>query len=274
MKVIEVESWDEFEKRLQEARQIEVSVGRAADYLFRGMGDSTWELATTLERAGREGIGIGDYYVLISRLKPQIESFTGRKWEIRAWLEVTQSLEHYDSWANESFPTKAEYSYMVHLRHHGFPSPLLDWSRSPYIAAFFAFWSPVKPHEDKVSIYAYQEKLATGSKITANFGSWIRRGGALVSAHRRHFLQQSDYTMCAEYRNVGDGFSKWCFANHDAVFQRGSLFQDSLCKFNVPWAERLHVLRLLDEYNLNVHSLFESEESLMETLAVRALEFH
>jgi len=28
---------------------------------------------------------------------------------------------------------------MTRLRHHGFPSPLLDWPQSPYIAAFFAF---------------------------------------------------------------------------------------------------------------------------------------
>src|SRR5579871_975887 len=31
------------------------------------------------------------------------------------------------------------YDYMAYLRHHGFPSPLLDWTRSPYVAAFFAF---------------------------------------------------------------------------------------------------------------------------------------
>jgi hypothetical protein len=31
------------------------------------------------------------------------------------------------------------YKYFVCLRHYGFPSPLLDWSRSPYFAALFAF---------------------------------------------------------------------------------------------------------------------------------------
>lgn len=47
--------------------------------------------------------------------------------------------------------------------------------------------------------------------------------------------------------------------------------QDELWKFNVPWTERLKVLGLLDGYNLNAFSLSESEESLMETLALRKL---
>jgi hypothetical protein len=40
-------------------------------------------------------------------------------------------------------------------------------------------------------------------------------------------------------------------------------------KFTIPAAERPKVLRLLDAYNLNAFSLFGSEESMMETLAIR-----
>ena len=50
-------------------------------------------------------------------------------------------------------------------------------------------------------------------------------------------------------------------------------YQDVLWKFNIPWSERMRVLRLLDAYNLNAFSLFESEECLMETLAIREMEF-
>jgi hypothetical protein len=44
-------------------------------------------------------------------------------------------------------------------------------------------------------------------------------------------------------------------------------------KINIPSTERLKVLRLLDGYNLNAYSLFQSEETLMETIAVRELDF-
>jgi hypothetical protein len=52
-----------------------------------------------------------------------------------------------------------------------------------------------------------------------------------------------------------------------------SSLQDVLWKFNIPSTERLKVLRLLnDDYNINAFSLFGSEESLMETMALRELD--
>lgn len=271
MQIIEVKDWQMFEQQLEELCGTEIS-GKIPEFLFRGVGDSTWELTTTLERAGQAGMGISDYYELIHRLKPQIENFTGSSWEIAMPDKAEQSLQDYHTWADNEFPEPAAHSYMVHLRHHGFPSPLLDWSRSPYVAAFFAFRSAMKPREGKVSIYAFSE-MPKGFKVTGSGRPEIRRVGAYVRTHRRHFLQQSDYTMCADFKKVGDLPSEWHFAKHESVFQRGDTHQDFLWKFNIPWTERLKVLKAFDKYNLNAFSLFESEESLMETLAVREMEF-
>ena len=67
--------------------------------------------------------------------------------------------------------------------------------------------------------------------------------------------------------------SEWRFGNHEDVFARSNPRQDVLWRFDIPWTERLKVLKLLDSYNLNAFSLFDSEESLMETLALRELDF-
>jgi hypothetical protein len=82
----------------------------------------------------------------------------------------------------------------------------------------------------------------------------ILRIGPYVRTHQRHFLQQSDYTVCADYQD------EWHFGDYAEVIARNAPGQDLLWKFNIPWTERLKVLKLLDDYNLNAFSLFDSEK--------------
>ena len=92
----------------------------------------------------------------------------------------------------------------------------------------------------------------------------MRAIGPYVRSHRRHFRQQSDYTICGNFvENSG-----WHFYPHERVFGQ-SPKQDFLWKFNLPSTERFKVLRLLNDYNLNAFSLFDNEESLLETMWFR-----
>jgi len=90
--------------------------------------------------------------------------------------------------------------------------------------------------------------------------------GPLVKTHKRHFRQQSRYTICAKF----EARSQWVFANHDTVFgvdDRGE--QDLLWKIVIPGSERVNVLRHFDKFNLNEFTLFDTEEGLLEMLAMR-----
>ena len=268
-RTINLVTWEEFEEKLKELRK-----GRgphSSGLLFRGQGNFCWPLKTTLERSPVEREkSFQDYYESIYRAKPAIESYTEKSWDIPDPNEVgdlTARVEPFGRFTPEHDKTWGRvFSYMVYLRHHGFPSPFLDWTLSPYIAAFFAFRGPVKGK--KVSIYAYCEMLnARDNKVFSSDRPEIRTlPEQYVRTHRRHFLQQCRYTICAENKK-----REWRFAPHEDVFARCDPNADVLQKFNIPVTERLKVLRLLDEYNLNAFSLFGSEESLMETMALREL---
>src|SRR5262249_5053448 len=150
------------------------------------------------------------------------------------------------------------YDYLLYLRHHNFPSPLLDWTASPYIAAYFAFASA---RTDAVAIYVYCEMPKNFKQYNSD-APMIWSHGPVVHGHRRHFRQQSSYTVCLKF----DAPNGWSFYPHQQMLERGIEGQDVVWKIIVPSSERTKVLNILDQYNLNAFSLFDTEESLMETL--------
>jgi len=106
----------------QENRDWETYKGSVANlkgrrYLFRGQTQS-WRLRTSFHRAGRADL-------------------------TRFLNEDIQSLRRYLSGRTKhvfNLDIPDEFGAFLNLvQHHGYPTPLLDWSYSPYIAAFFAY---------------------------------------------------------------------------------------------------------------------------------------
>lgn len=267
MKEIDLKTWEEFEERITDISSKRAIKKKSTDLsvsslLFRGEANQNYPqpLSTTLERYTKKKQSLVAYYKTISIAKMEIETFTEKKWDI-------MKIQNYEEWCKDRsnlFKTHPGYGYMAHLRHHGFPSPLLDWTRTRYIAAYFAF-SKIEESVKNVSIYIYCERYGDGKCSQSNKPTIVSYGHN-VKSHPRHYRQQSEYTICVVQEN-----STLYYANHKKVFEKNERQQDVLWKFNIPVTERAKVINLLDRYNLNAFSLFGSEKSLMETIALKEL---
>ena len=147
--VITVSGWEEFESVL---KTLEDPTRKVWDEVwFRGQGNAEWPLHTTLERRSPNIRSVGKYLNLIGEIKPAIETFTGASFSMPKPSEIAEMCHEYDRF---EFQLRSCAVYLSHLRHCGFPSPMLDWSHSPYVAAYFAFAGA--KHDGNVAIYAYQ----------------------------------------------------------------------------------------------------------------------
>lgn len=270
----ELNDFSEFERKVEDIRSRYPEA--RFPLLFRGQRESSWRLQTTLERViAREQIyttptfhprSVDAYYRLISRVEPEVETFTGQRWDGISMrnvmdLHLSDHQPFHDAVVSGEIPA---YEYLIYLRHMGFPSPLLDWTSSPYVAAFFAFEDP---SESDPAIFAYLD-VPEKFRLESSDKPFIRRCGPYSRGHRRHFAQQSTYTLCLTY----DGY--WQFAQIEDVLSPEDpwatlLQQDVVWKFVIPRAERRSVLRRLAQYNINAGALFGSEESVLKAIASR-----
>lgn len=109
-------TWNEYKALASE--QIEAD----GAYMYRGQSNSSWVLKSSIFRTGfvnNHKDLVGYFNFMLPRVQEQVEAWSGLSWNL-----------------SDNF-SQAE--FIAYLQHNGFPTPLLDFTFSPYIAAFFAF---------------------------------------------------------------------------------------------------------------------------------------
>lgn len=133
---IHVSTWKEFTKCISDHKYRE--------WIYRGQSDYTWELNTSIERLFDKGITLGQrYYIKLGKLTFDKRS----RYESKLLDEFIRTAHLYI----DSLPKKKNaLEWLSIMQHYGVPTRLLDFTYSPYIAAFFA----VESGESDAAIYA------------------------------------------------------------------------------------------------------------------------
>jgi len=266
-------SCEEFEKHVQKdidevkkKKSNPKNGNNYSEWVYRGQSNSDWGLRTSLERFTERELGNSDQPLAIVKYFQKLFS------AITAINSLTEN--RFPQFMPPDAPDKTHFSdstkwypilgLLYYARHHGFPTPLLDWSKSYYVAAFFAFRDAER--DKNVAIYSFQEWSGNlrggfvGSPIISELGSY-------VETHARHYKQQSVYTVCGlEHKEKG------FFSKHEDALERGGKKNHNMKKFILKADEKEKVLKKLFMMNINDYTLFGSEESLLRMLAFK--EFH
>lgn len=115
-------TWNDYKNVTQELSQ---------NWVFRGQLNTRWELRDAIERT---------YFI---KLYPGIEADFVQEFKrgARNYLAKDETPEHLIEW-------------LALMQHHGAPTRLLDFSKSPFVAAFIAFEACEEYHEKNIAIWA------------------------------------------------------------------------------------------------------------------------
>ncbi|RED07009.1 FRG domain-containing protein [Ectopseudomonas oleovorans] len=204
-----------------------------ANYIFRGQSNSKWSLQPSLNRA-----------LLKTHSGASRESVAGKHLDkFKYATRGRRGLASKDP-ANEN-------EWWALGQHHGLFTPLLDWSESPYVAAYFAL-TKEKPDTEYASVYALGRsacerendriKLATKSEI-APILEFVR---PMTDDNPRLISQRGLFTRAPNFVSI----EEWVETYFEKV-TRGVLLQ-----IDIPHSARSRALVSLNKMNINHLSLF------------------
>lgn len=223
-------------------------------WLFRGVASSDWHLEPSIERLA--------------------EASVRAETEIRLCGRFRQAANNY--LPAQQLPSTF-FDCLAAMQHHGAPTRLLDFTRSPYVAAYFAI-EDVRP-ETACRIWAINEKAihdranaiaATHVEGDAPLARWLYASqmqpifpcvapAGLHQMSARQIAQQSVFLLPGD---PAQSFHDNLFAMYPSKVELG----EDVAFFDVPATWRSEIMRDLKLMNITRASLFPGLDGFAQSL--------
>lgn len=231
-------SWSQFFDFL-EAEVFDPAGARKRSYIWRGQRRSDWSLSTTLDRQ-LESLGLSELALdaLEQESKKHLERFKyaarGRRGSVPAIL--------------------SENEWWALGQHFGLATPLLDWTRAPFAALYFAYEVASSDSNMTRAIYGLDEDAVISKASEVENGPSIEKGRLPIvevidpmSDENQRLVSQGG---CFTRAPIGTPIEKWV-----AEAFEGST-EPVLIRIELPKVDRLSCLQALNRMNINHLSLF------------------
>lgn len=273
MKIIELETWTDIQSEFNKFNPVRNSKFGGYDrikdfYIFRGHQFESWNLSSTIERKqlydSLENI-FHEFQQKVSLLHPN-------RVTIKSTLEKTSLM-----------------------RHYGVPSPLVDFTFSPYIALFFAFsnfledeYSFLSQNELRLKMEGYQNNNC--ALYSLNYYNLNKLDGIKRKLVYEKYLMQSEDEFEKFFNSTNKGIRAFLPSKYNIRIshQQGLFLSQSrnpktdfhtelvsksenirLTKYIIPHKLTLQILYELNKMNINSSTMFPDLDGLGSHVAFK-----
>ncbi|MEQ3638755.1 MAG: FRG domain-containing protein [Alteromonas sp.] len=233
-------------------RYIEDNTLHNSQFVYRGMKSSSWSLSTT-------------YLRFLEQHRSDLFKGSHRQVQIppeqKLLKAFVDNITINDDFPDLKFDIDSDNTELWELgQHFGLPSPFLDWTRSPYIALFFALHE--KPEsQSSPAIWTLDQSLLAiindaftddKEKSLSN----IQIVEPSYTKNKRVAYQQGLFTRGRNYEPLDTIEDRW----REKAIQRPRSYIFQKLVFDCSEDDRLAALFKLDKMNINYRTLFPDVE--------------
>lgn len=121
-------------------------------YLFRGQCNSTWPLVPSISRSPRVDVSVNDLNYYKKLLEDEQDTINRFRYTVKHFVEGAER-----ELVDAGISGDSNHMALTVMQHFGAPTRILDWTRNPYIACYFATAQYDGADSQSVSIFWLDE---------------------------------------------------------------------------------------------------------------------